>query len=380
LYNLTERQWLLLKYWLPALLSGGIAWGLFVLAETPLVRASGLALVIVGMTLALRRMGALLAIAGSLALALAPAFWSQTGGGEGSPATIVIAIAAAVAAVPLSLALLRRPYLAPGIGVVVFSVLFWSQIGTPRSIRLTSFVMGWLVFLLMDMLLLTNPRPDDAAPPPILRLKSRDSGEGYDAQPYHTLGILLLLGIGILNDPLLTLLAPAVCLGLWLSRAPVPAWYLALLALIVGLGLRGLAVDYLATQGHLINLLAWRNAPRWIELGGFIIAQFGILSLLLSVVGLARLARWYPPLGIITMLAYGAYIFFGLVYSGTNRQTLLLPLLMIQIIWMTYAMFTLGEWLKKSFPARDWLARYAVPLAFLLLPVSLLLNLPAGAI
>ena len=52
---LSERQWLVFKFWLPALLSGAAAWLLFLLAGTPVVRASGLALVIVGVALALRR-------------------------------------------------------------------------------------------------------------------------------------------------------------------------------------------------------------------------------------------------------------------------------------------------------------------------------------
>lgn len=94
--HLDEEQTLLIKFWSPALMNGALVWILLlVLGQTPLIRASGLALVIVGVTLALRRMGSFLSIVGGLALALSPVFWSQTGGGQGDPATIVIAVAAA---------------------------------------------------------------------------------------------------------------------------------------------------------------------------------------------------------------------------------------------------------------------------------------------
>ena len=63
-------------YWLPALIAGLVAWFAFImLGHTPLIRASGLALVIVGMALALRSMGAALTIIGALALAFSPSFW-----------------------------------------------------------------------------------------------------------------------------------------------------------------------------------------------------------------------------------------------------------------------------------------------------------------
>ncbi|NJR12522.1 hypothetical protein HC776_01145 [bacterium] len=57
-FPLTPQRLFWVRYWLPSVVAGGLAWLLFLLAETPLIRASGLALVIVGLTLALRRLGA----------------------------------------------------------------------------------------------------------------------------------------------------------------------------------------------------------------------------------------------------------------------------------------------------------------------------------
>lgn len=374
---LDESQQRFLKYWLPAVANGGAAWLLLLfLGSTPLVRASGLALVIVGVTLALRRMGAAVAVIGGLSLTLSPVFWSQTGGAEGQPATIVIAIIAASATVLLVALLGKRPYLAFGLGILVFVGLFWSQIGTPRSIRLTAFVVGWLMFLLIDMLLLTNPRPDEA-PLLLMNAPNKRPDGSVPARNYHTMGILLLLGVGILNDPVLTFLVPAVALSLFLTRTKLPPWYWLGLGLALAVGVRGLAVDYLQNQAHLMILDEWRSADRWIDMVRLVSAQFGVVGLVLSILGLARLSRWYPPLGTVSLLAYGAYWFFGLVYVGSNRDVLLLPMIVIQVVWMTYAVLAFSEWAAKSTATRPHLGRYAVIVAYGLLPLLLLWTIVA---
>ncbi|HRF94612.1 MAG TPA: hypothetical protein PLZ51_05455, partial [Aggregatilineales bacterium] len=196
----------LLTYWLPALLAGGLIWVIFItIGQTPFVRASGLALVIVGVSLTMCRFGAIIAFLGGISLALAPAFWSQTGGATSFvPATVVLAMGIAAIISIVVIQFLKRPYLALGVGVLVFAVIFWSQIGTARSLRLTSLMTAWLLFLLIEALFQSNPRPDEKPATPIMH------------QQY--MGILLILGIGILNDPLFVLILPAVALGLWLSQ------------------------------------------------------------------------------------------------------------------------------------------------------------------
>jgi len=372
-----QRQWI--RFWLPAILCGFIVWLMFLLVgNTPFTRATGLAVAIVGMTLSLRRMGSLLAIIGGLTLATSPIFWSQTGGAEGDPATIVIALIIAGVTAIIGTFALKRPTIALGLGIVAFAILFSSQLGTPRSIRLTGFVVTWLMFLLFDMLLLTNPHPDqDSAPPPILltRIKTLiDDASQYPAQLYHTLGILLLFAIGILNDPLLVLLAPAIILALQLTRTQLPIWYWLAIGFVIALGIRGIFVDYLAVQAHFFIVDQWRYAERWISMVELIISQFGIIGIILSVLGLARLARWHPPLGGVTMLAYGAYIFLGLIYIAPTRELLLLPLYIIQVLWMTYAIFTLGEWAKKTFKQVGYFLRWGIYLFYVVvLPLQAIL-------
>ncbi len=352
----------MLRIWSPAVMAAGCAWLLLLtLGETPLARACGLALAIFGVTASMRPMGFVASTAGGLTLALCPVFWSQTGGGAAEPATIVIAAAVALFAMIASAMLLKRRELGIGLGIGVFLILFWSQIGTPQSLRLTGLVSAWLLYVLVDMIMLTNPRPGIK---PAVAPKS-----------WQTLGLLLLLAIGAVNDPLVVLFAPAILLALFLSYARLPAWYWLALTLTVGIGLALLARTYIVTQTPVVDLWGWREATRWIELGQLIIEQFSVLGIALGVLGLARLARWYPPLGVVTMFAYAAFVVFGLVYLGRNREILLLPLMIIQVMWMTYAVNTFGQWVNKSLENDAGLWIHLVSALYFALPALLLLNI-----
>lgn len=365
-----QQRWLL-----PVAAAGTTAWLAFILlGGTPLIRASGLALVIVGVALTLRRWGGLLTLAGGLALAFSPAFWSQTGGADRFSLPLMLA-ALAVAALVAGVALWvgKRPALSLAVGVALFAALFLTVISEPGSLRLTTLTAAWLLFLLIDALLLTNPRFDEALPAALRRR--------------HILGVLLLLLIGVLNDPLLTLLAPALVLGLLASRTPLPRWYWAGLAVIALFGSYRLYVAYIdsgwwlfpAAEAEALGYRmpymiadAWRESSRWVNLIGLIVEQFTVMGLLVGVFGLARLARWYPPLGVVTLVAYGTYFTFGLVYFGRDNAVLLLPLLMIQVIWLSYGVYSIGQWLQRLASTRvvAWIA----PAVFGLLPLLLLLR------
>jgi hypothetical protein len=379
LNKLNEQQILFIKFLLPAVANGLLVWILLMLlGHTPIVRATGLALVIVGVTLALRRMGAALAIVGGLTLALSPVFWSQTGGAVGTAATIVIALGAAVALVIVAMLVSKRPYIGLGIGIAVFAALFMSQIGNPRSIRLTAFVIGWLMYLLVDMLLLTNPRTDDA--PLLLRSAHTKNPDGSEsARPYHTLGILLLFSVGILNDPLLTLLAPSIGLSLYLTHTRLPMWYWLIFGVVIGFGIQSIDVQYIEGQARFMLLHRWQDGERWWDMMQLVISQFTVVGMVLGVLGLARLSRWYPPLGTVSLVAYGAYWVFGVIYAGPTRDLLLLPLYVIQVIWMTYAVLALSEWASRTLNSYPTVGRYAIIALYAVLPLSMLLRIITSA-
>lgn len=359
-FTFQQRQ--LVRHWFPACLTAAIAWLLMLfIGETPVARATGLALAIFGVTAGMRQMGFVASIAGGLTLALCPVFWSQTGGGSSQPATIVIAVGAAGLAMLAASRLLRRSDLGIGAGIAIFLMIFWSQIGTAQSLRLTVLVTAWLLFLLVNMILLTNPRPGLKPP--------------QNPKPWHSTGLLFLFAVGAINDPLVTLLAPALLLALFLSYARLSSWYWLGIIAAIAVGAALLIRAYVLPAPTLLDIWRWREAASWIELGQLVIAQFSILGIVLGVIGLARLSRWYPPLGTVTLIAYAAYIGFGLTYLGSHREVLLIPLFVIQVMWMTYAVNTIGQWVNKSLADDTGRWIHIVSAGYFLLPTMLLVDI-----
>jgi hypothetical protein len=367
------------QYWVPPAAAGAAAWVAFmVVGDTPLIRASGLALIVAGMALALRHMGAVLSVIGALALAFCPAFWAQTGGAEMlQPLEVIGALAASLVAGLLAVALSRQRFAAVGIAVIVFVGLFLITVGTPRSLRMTTLLSAWMLYLLIDGLFAANPRPDSAP-----------TGQ---LGPQHTWGALLLLVFGVLNDPLFVMFAPALLLALFLSgkRMPLGFW-LALLA-AGAWGVRGLVllyidpawwpfpVDLAKAQGITVPFLlaeGWREPSRWLDMITLVSNQFTPAGLVLGLIGLSRLSRWYPSVGVVLMLAYGTFGLFGLLYFGADASVLLLPLLMLQMVWMTYAVYAFGQWMRQAAKGRRAapLVKWLAPAAFLLLPVAMLVR------
>ncbi len=369
-----SKQSPVMKQWILALLVGSISLLAFiVLGHTPMLRALGMAASISGVTLILERFGMTLAVIGGLALAFSPAFWSQTGG-EDTKLAVLVAVTLLTALIVTGLIVWIGKVTERGLvaGVIVFAVLFWILVGTPRSLRVTLLLNAWLLYLLIDVIMISNPRADVVM----------TSLPGQQ----HTLGLLVLLLTGVLNDPLFILLVPALLVGLYLSKIHFPRWYWGVLLLVIVIGIRGLIIQYVATDwwlrpaaslqssGIQIPYLVadgWREASRWIVLINLVRNQFTDIGILLGILGLARMARWYPPLGTTSLIAYGSYALFGLVYFGKDSTVLLLPMMIIHVIWMTYGIYTLGQWLQKSLANHSGVSWVAAG-AFTLIPLVLL--------
>ncbi len=360
--QLTARQLQHLRQWGPACLTAACAWLLLMtVGHAPIARATGLALAVLGVTASMRPMGLVASVAGGLTLTLSPVFWSQASGAVTQPATIVVAALLATIAVLAASWLWKRTELAIGMGIALFAAIFWSQIGTAQSLRLTVLVAAWLLYLLIDMLLLTNPRPG------IKPLQ--------EPKRWHLAGIPLLFAIGTLNDPLLSLFSPAILLALLLSYARLPSAYWLAIAAIAVLGVYQIAQTYLLADVPLLLPLGWRDAQSWLALGEYPLAQFGWAGIALAIVGVARLSRWYPPLGTVTLIAYASYTLFGLTYIGSHREVLLLPLIIIQVAWMTYAVNAIGQWVNKTLNNEFGLWIHLVSALYLGLPALLLLEI-----
>lgn len=366
----------------PPIIAGGAAlFAFIILGNAPIPRASAMAAVIAFIGLTLRPMGAALSVAGALALAFSPSFWAQTGGAPDTPTLIEMIAGAALPVVLIVLVALPLRVVIPLIGACAVAVaLIEPPLVAAHSLRITTLLAAWLLFLLTEALILTDIRPDAAL------LTGR--------QPYrrdHIPLIALIMLLGILNDPLFALMSPAVLLGIWLTRRALhPLYWLALIGVSV-YGAAQIVQTYVdsgwwivsaegaaALNRHIPFLIAdgFREPSRWLGLFDLTIRQFTLFGALLGLIGLVRLARWHPPIGVVTMLAYGAYAVFGLMYFGADAATLLLPLLMIQVVWMTYAAYAFGQWLQKTFrmPASRLVLWFA-PALFVLLPLTLLLRI-----
>lgn len=321
-----------------------------------------------------------MSVAGGLALAYSPAFWAQTGGGGSQPATIVVALSLAVIlGAGLLVTLAQRPYVAAVIALVIFAGVFASGIGEPRSLRLTVLASAWLIYMLTQAIIETNPRPGES--PARLRASFRA-------------GILLILGAATLNDPLFALWTPAVALGLSQSKTRIPAWYWATVIGIVIYGLRGVILTYVDPTAWALTTEAaglvrrglpylvaegWRDGARWVDTFALLAAQFTPVGVFLSLVGLARMSRWYPILGPVMLVAYISFFAFGLAYFGRDRSTLLLPLSMIQVFFMTYAVHAVGQWLSKAIRAPETVTvRWVAPAFYALIPMILLAQIIAA--
>ena len=366
-----------LRQWAPALLGGALSLLVFLFpGETPLLRACGMALVIVAMAMLLRRFGAALALCGCLTLAFSPAFWTQTGGASRQDLLPLLALATLAALVAMTL--LRRQgslLLAAVIALALFSLVFWWQQGQTESLRLTALASAWLLVLLVDLLQRALPHPQDA--------------EVGAPEASHAWAILMLLYIGIANTQLFVLFVPAVCSALILSKVRLSRVYWLLLLLACLFGLSGIASRYLSSEWWLYPsaqaieeglalpwLLAdgWREAGRWLTLLEIVREQLSIPGGLLALFGLSRLSRWYPATGIVTLLAWGCWALFGLVYFGRDIAVLLLPLHMIGILWMTVAVRAIREWSERLAPDFGLRPGRVVTGLYALLPLWLLLQ------
>lgn len=366
----------------PPLLAGGTALFAFILlGDAPIPRASAMAAVIAFIGLTLRPMGAALSVTGALALAFSPSFWAQTGGAPEVPTLIELIAGAALPLILMALIALPLRVVIPIIsGCAIAVALIEPPLIAAQSLRVTTLLAAWLLFLLTEALILTDIRPDGAL------LTGR--------QPYrrdHIPLIALIMLLGILNDPLFALMSPAVLLGIWLTRRALhPAYWFALIGISV-YGAAQIAQTYVdpgwwivsadgaaALNRHIPFLIAdgFREPTRWLGLFDLIMRQFTPFGALLGLIGLVRLSRWHPPIGVVTMLAYGAYAVFGLMYFGADAATLLLPLLMIQVFWMTYAAYAFGQWFQKTLRLSESpLVLWFAPALFVLLPLTLLLRI-----
>lgn len=363
-----------MRYWIPPLLSGMIALLLFtLLGHAPLLRAGAMSIAVIGVTASLRALGQLVCIVGGLTFALSPASWAQASGNlsiDSLSVGYVLVFAFGVAIIIFLFISNRALYYAAIIGVTLTVVLVVILNESVRSTRISNLLGAWLIYMLMIALRKTNPRPED---PPAKEISQR-----------HQYAVLVLYLLGVFNDPLFSLYAPALLIGLWLSRIHLPFWQWVVYGVMTFYGgvlfyrvyisnewsfhLAQLLLDGSIAPPYLI-LSGWRNTDRWIMLMREVANQYTVVGAIISLFGIARFSRWHPPLSTMLLFGYGSFFVFGLMYFGPNETTYMIPLLGIQIIWLTYGVHSIGQWiLRYTQQTNSTIPRFLTAL-FLILPI-----------
>ena len=288
------------------------------------------------------------------------------------------------AALPAAAAVMALAWLVARLGVgrplaviaaltLAFSETFWSQAVEAEVYALNAFFVVVILGILIGW-----------------QSRARSPAAAPGAEVYL---LALAFGLGLTNHVTLVLLAPAAALTLLQRRPQLTArqWavaallFAAALSLYLYLPLRWPAlhggapmspqefIDWVTGQrfGGALIPEYWSQPDRWLAIGRLILQQFGVVGLALGVVGLARLARWFPEIGVMTLVAYGAYFVYALVYIVPDIEVFLIPMHIIQVIWIAYALHAVREWAGKLDLAGR---RVYVPLHTLaaLLPLALL--------
>ncbi len=294
---------------------------------------------------------------------------------SGQNFTSALPAALAVIIVAVTVSRLRMGRL---LGVLValafaFSPDFWKAATRAGYATVTAALVAAILAMSLDALYTTDP------------IERSPTG---DAEPVKTprrmpvemvWGMAFIFGLGISHSPTVLPIAPALILAVALSRPRMKLTQWVITAVVFGMGLLPMVavsgagvsvrdVEFGQFFGDLLRPDAWRDTDRWLALGDVVLRQYGVAGAVLAVIGMARLARWYPRIGPVTLLAYCAYGLYGLG-GGADVADSLIPMHIVQAIWVAYAVHAIGQWLAKYLPPARGIGYVLVHTAFALLPI-----------
>ena len=308
---------------------------------------------------------------------------------------LISAVAATVAVVEIYLTMRRVFHLdrfISGLSAVAFglSPVFWSQAVIAEVYALHSAfaaaIIGgslWLVTRFHQGVLVDNP--------------SIAASVQADPSRYAARIVIILFaltGLSLSNHLTTVLLIPTVALALLIAqpRLTWKQWILAAGVFVAGL----LIYLYIPLRwpalhdGRLmrwdefwgwvtgsrfrgaLQLQAWLTDPgRWQILSRLILDQYGWIGIVISAAGLILMVirQWRPAL--ITLTVFAAHAFYGLNYLVPDISVFLIPMFLIQAIWMGYGIaVTIGWFFRRySIPTEEWVHGALVTI-FAILPLS----------
>jgi hypothetical protein len=383
--SLMVRLWRLLPPWAASLLVGGAALTAYLLTLQPTVGRAD--------TFEFQVTAPVLGIAHPtgypLYLVLGKLFSLLPVGSVAVRVNLLSAVAAAVA-VALQYEIMRHSLRADPVAAALaalafgLSPVFWSQAVMAEVYALHNAFVAAILGAALRTLPPAAPSevpdapPDHAAPRPF---------------PLVT-ALFALIGLSLSNHLTTVLLVPAVGIALLMAwpRLTWRQWALTAGALLAGLliylyiPLRWPALH----EGRLmpledfagwitgsrfsgaLQLRAWLSDPeRWRIMGRLIVSQYGWPGVALGVLGLAVMFRQSWQAALVTSAACAAYVFYGLNYLVPDISVFVIPVFLIQALWMGYAVNGIIRWLAKIVPARlHEQTRSVVLVAFSLLPLS----------
>ncbi|HLF28944.1 MAG TPA: DUF2723 domain-containing protein [Anaerolineae bacterium] len=264
-----------------------------------------------------------------------------------------------------------------------FSSAVWSQAVIAEVYALNVLIAGLIVALLID--LVTTFVGGDSR----RRLSaSRDAS-------YIVPALFLLLGVGLSHHLTTILLLPAFALAILIARPRLPlrTTLIALGLFVLGLlpwlyiplrwpalhnGAGMTLTEFLdwitgARFGGALVLSAWSDPARWAIVGRFLLDAFGPAGLALAIIGVGSLALKHWRAALITVVAFAAYVFYGLVYFVPDVSVFLLPAHLVMALWIGLGVAALINLFTSRVHAPLGDRAYAIGLAlFTLLPVFLI--------
>ncbi|MDD5467456.1 MAG: DUF2723 domain-containing protein [Anaerolineales bacterium] len=210
------------------------------------------------------------------------------------------------------------------------------------------------------------------------------------------LSLALAYGLGLGNHLTLLLLAPACLLALGWALRKVMGWRLALgqvAALLCGC----LVYLYLPLSARSNPPVNWGNPQSWqgfawlISGGSYrelllgtpleplmervaawfnlLRQQFGLFGLALGASGLSLVGEYEKHQSPLLLWTFFSASLFAIVYQTADSITYLLPALLVFVLWIAYAVFSLADFTWRGRPIGMWLG--IAVLAFFLLRIPL---------
>jgi hypothetical protein len=266
----------------------------------------------------------------------------------------------------------RRLLSALSAAAFAFSGVVWSQAVVAEVYALNALFVALLLTLLID---------------------AAEKVAGQRVVTSTIYGLFLVLGLGLSHHLTMVLLLPALFIALLIARPRLSLrrWLIALGCFALGLSpwlliaLRWPALHHGAPMafdqfvewitgarfGGALILSAWSDPSRWQIVSRFLSEAYGLIGLIVALIGLLALARARWRTALIMLVGFIAYVFYALVYFVPDISVFLIPAFLIMALWIGVGAAFIIDTCARLLPR---MRRYVYPLGIsllILIPITL---------